>query len=89
MEHKVRKNLELPKDMAAYRVLEIRDKLINKGNPYWKVEKKILGLWWSEYFGVHSENGATFYDRDTAIDWYEYHCDESTRERVKVIAQNR
>ena len=75
--------------MARYRVLEIRDKLIYNGRPYWVVEKKILGLWWTQYFEEHSEWGATYYEKEKAMTWYEYHCDNDSRADVKVIAQNK
>jgi hypothetical protein len=75
--------------MSRYRLLEITDKLINGGKPFWRVEKHILGLWWSEYFEEHSEWGATFYKKDEAMTWYEYHCDSTSRTNVKVIAQNK
>lgn len=74
--------------MARYRLLEIKDTLINKGDPFWRIEKHILGLWWTEYFEEHSEWGATFYNRDEVDKWYNYHTDPSTRIQVKVIAQN-
>jgi hypothetical protein len=74
--------------MAKYRVLEIKDKLINNGKPFWRVEKKILGLFWSEYFEEHSEWGATFYEKDKAMVWYQYHLDANSRTRVKCIAEN-
>ena len=72
--------------MAQYRVIEINDKLISTG-PYWRVEKKIFGLWWSSYFEEHTEWGATFYSREAAMRWWEYHTDKSSRWDIKVIAQ--
>ena len=75
--------------MARYRLLEITDKLISEGKPFWRVEKHILGLWWSEYFEEHSECGATYYERDKAMTWYDYHIDTSSRITKRVIAQNK
>ena len=74
--------------MATYRLIEVKDKLINDGKPFWRVEKLVLGLWWSEYFEEHSECGATFYKRDEADTWYNYHVDRKTRIETKIIAQN-
>ena len=68
--------------MARYRVLEVRDKLISKGKPYYVVQKHKLGLWWSEYFEEHTEHGATYWDKDEAITWWEYHCDNATSDIV-------
>ena len=73
--------------MARYRILEIKDKLINQGVPYYVVQKHKLGLWWSQYFEEHSEEGAIYYNRDEAIVWWEYHCDKASRIQTKVIAQ--
>ena len=76
--------------MAQYRVLEIRDKLINNGEPYYVVQKRKLALfthYWTEYFEEHSEYGATYYDRDKAMIWWEYHCDKASRIQTTVIAQ--
>jgi hypothetical protein len=75
--------------MARYRLLEIRDKFINDGEPYWVVEKHILGLWWSSYFEEHNEWSATYYNKDEAMKWYEYHIDKESRVQVKIIAQNK
>ena len=75
--------------MSRYRILEITDRLINNGEPYYVIQKHKLGLWWSEYFEEHSEVGNTYYDRDKAIIWYEYHCDKNSRIKTKVIAQNK
>ena len=72
--------------MARYRVLEIRDKLISKGKPYYVVQKHKLGLWWSEYFEEHTEHGATYWDRDEAITWWQYHCDKESRIQTTEIA---
>lgn len=77
------------KKLGRYRMIEVRDKLINNGNPFWRVEKHVLGLWWTEYFEEHSENGATYYKKEEAEKWYNYHCDNSSRIEIKVIAQNR
>ena len=74
--------------MARYRLLEIKDTLIHNGDPFWRIEKHVLGLWWTEYFEEHSEWGATFYKRDEADKWYKYHTDPPSRIQVKVIAQN-
>lgn len=74
--------------MAKYRLLEITDNLINKGKPFWILEKKIFGLWWSDHFEEHSEFGNTFYDYDEAIKWYEYHVDPPSRRTVEIIAHN-
>jgi len=73
--------------MAQYRLLEISDTLISDGKPYWRVEKKIFGLWWSYYFEEHTEWGATFYNKDEAMKWWEYHIDKDSRWNIKVIAQ--
>ena len=75
--------------MSRYRLLEITDKLINQGSPFWRVEKHILGLWWSEYFEEHDTWGATFYKKEEAMAWYEYHIDTSSRITKKIIAQNK
>ena len=75
--------------MARYRLLEIKDKLINEGAPFWRVEKKVLGLFWTEYFEEHSEWGATFYKREEADIWYNYHAYPPSRRDIKVIAQNK
>ena len=74
--------------MARYRLLEIKDRLINKGEPFWRVEKKVFGLIWTEYFEEHSEHGATFYDREIADLWYNYHVYPPSRVVTKIIAQN-
>lgn len=73
--------------MASYRLLEITDKLINGDKPFWRIEKRILGLWWSEYFEEHCEWGATFYEKDKAITWYDYHLNPKSRIKTKIIAQ--
>jgi hypothetical protein len=75
--------------MAKYRLIEIKDKLINEGKPFWQVEKHIFNLWWSKYFEEHSEYGATFYNRNEADSWYNYHIDSSSRFNIKIIAQNK
>jgi hypothetical protein len=75
--------------MGTYRVIEIKDTLINDRAPFWRIEKKILGLWWTQYFEEHSEWGATFYERDKAMKWYAYHCNKNNRTIEKVIAQNK
>jgi hypothetical protein len=75
--------------MGTYRVLEIKDTLINDRAPFWKIEKKILGLWWTEYFEEHSEWGATYYEKEKAMKWYDYHCNRKNRLTEKVIAQNK
>jgi hypothetical protein len=74
--------------MAKYRVLEISDKLINGGKPRWRVEKLRWGLWWDQYFEEHSEDGATFYSKEEALRWYEYHCDNSSRYEIKIISES-
>jgi len=76
--------------MPKYRLLEITDKLVNGGKLYWRIEKKILGLWWTDYFEEHSQwsGGATYYDKEEAMKWYEYHCDKKSRFTTKIIAQN-
>jgi hypothetical protein len=73
--------------MATYRLIEIKDKFINEGKPFWKIEKLILGLWWTEYFEEHSEWGATFYERKNADIWYNYHIDKKSRTEIKTIEQ--
>ncbi len=85
--------------MARYRLIEIRDKLINPdGIPFWKVEKHILNLFWTEYFGVHGHEGATFYNREEAETWYNYYVNKKRYNyyvnkksvcEIKVIAQNK
>jgi hypothetical protein len=75
--------------MAKYRLLEIKDKLINNGEPFWRIEKQIFfGLIWTEYFEEHSSDGATFYERDKADVWYNYHAYPKSRCEIKIIAQN-
>ena len=76
-------------DMARYRLLEVKDKLDNKGKPYWRVEKLILGLWWSKYFEEHFHDSATFYNKKEANTWYEYHTNPPSRIQIKVLAQNK
>jgi hypothetical protein len=76
--------------MARYRLIEIRDKLINPdGKPFWKVEKHLFNLFWTEYFGVHSYEGATFYDKEEAETWYNYYVNKKSVREIKVIAQNK
>ena len=72
--------------MAKYRVVEIDDTLTQ--SKCWRVEKLRYGIWWDHYFAEHSEDGAQFYDRETAIAWWKYHCDKKSRLTTKVIAQN-
>lgn len=71
--------------MAKYRLLEIKDPLISNGEPHWRIERKILGLFWSEYFGF-SEWGNTFYRRDEADKWWKYYTKEDAPD-IKIIAQ--
>lgn len=75
--------------MGRYRLIQITDKLSNDGKPYWRIEKHILGLWWSEFFEEHSQWGATYYDREEADKWYEYHTNPPSRIQIKIIAQNK
>lgn len=72
--------------MVQYRLLEIKDKLFEK--PYWKIQKKIFGLWWSEYFQEQSELGGIYYDKEEAVKWFEYYTDKNSRFDIKIIAQN-
>jgi len=74
--------------MAKYRLLQVEDSFINNGKPFYKVQKKILGLWWSEYFEEHYEHSATFYDIEEANKWYDYHLDKSSRTKNTVLKQN-
>ena len=74
--------------MATYRLIEIKDKLVNDGKPYWQIEKLWLRLWWTHYFEEHREWGATFYQRDKADTWYQYHIDKKSRTETKILAQN-
>lgn len=74
--------------MARYRLLEIKDTLINDGEPFWRVEKKNWFGYWTEYFEEHSDGGATFYDKQVAEKWYNYHIQPAKRYSTKVIAQN-
>lgn len=74
--------------MAKYRLLEISDNLINDGKPYWVLEKKIWGLWWSEYFEEHSEYGNIFFKYGDAVKWYNYHTDPPSRTKIKVLLNN-
>jgi hypothetical protein len=74
--------------LAKYRLIEISDKLINNGAPFWRIEKSIFGLFWSEYFEQHSRSGATFYNREHAETWYNYHLDKSSRIKIKVISKS-
>jgi hypothetical protein len=75
--------------MARYRLIEIKDKLINDGKPFWRVEKKLFGLWWNHHFEEHEHDGATFYKRKEADIWYEYHTNPPSRIKIKVLAQNK
>ena len=72
--------------MAQYRLLEIT---YADGERIWRVEKKILGLWWSQYFGSSSEWGSTYYDKGKAFDAYNYHAYPEKRRTIKVLAQNK
>ena len=72
--------------MAQYRLLEIE---FSSGEKIWRIEKKILGLWWSEYFTDSSEWGSTYYDRKNALDAYNYYAYPEKRQTIKVIAQNK
>jgi hypothetical protein len=74
--------------MSRYRLLEIRDKLINNGNPFYRIEKKNWFGFWTEYFEEHTENGCTFYNREEADVWYNYHINPESRIKTKIIAQN-
>lgn len=68
-----------------YRLLEVKDKLINNGKPYWVIQyKNIFGVWISN-FGVHSEYGSIFYDKEEAEIWFNYHINKKSRITIKVI----
>ena len=71
--------------MAQYRLLEIT---YSSGESIWRVEKKILGLWWSEYFGDSTEWGSTYYDKEKALAAYNYYAYPNSRYKIKIIAQN-
>lgn len=73
--------------MSRYRLVEIKDKLINDGKPYWKIEKKIF-IWWTSYFEEHSEWSATYYDLEEANKWYKYHV-YGERIEEKIISDNK
>jgi len=75
--------------MAKYRLIEVSDLLINGGEPYWKVQKYIFLFGWTDYFGPHDLDGATFYNYETALTWYYYHIDKSSRIKTKVLLQNK
>lgn len=72
--------------MAQYRLVEITDIFINDGEPYYEVQKRIWPFGWTTYFEEHRMDSATFYNKDNAIKWYNYHCDKSSRINKKVLA---
>lgn len=71
--------------MAQYRLLEIRDTLINNGKPYWQIQKKWL-FWWSSFFSEHDLDSATYYSREEAERWFNYHA-FGIREEIKILQQ--
>ena len=71
----------------TYRLIEIQDNLINSGEPYWEIQKRNIFGYWTSYFEEHSQQGATFYNKEEADTWYNYHIDESSRIKIKIIAQ--
>jgi len=74
--------------MARYRLLEVTSNLNVNREPYWMIQKKILGLWWSEYFQECTEWGATYYDKEQALRWYRYYTGEMPAQETKILAQN-
>jgi hypothetical protein len=71
--------------MPQYRLIEIKDKLINNGDRFWKLEKRNWFGIWSEY--NISEHGATFYNYDDAVKNFESYAYPEKRITKKVIAQ--
>lgn len=71
----------------TYRLLEIEDKCTNDGKPFWKVQKCNIFGYWTDYFEEHSENGATYYNKEEAESWYNYHIDKRNKVKLKVLAQ--
>jgi hypothetical protein len=72
--------------MAQYRLIEISDPLISNGKPYWEVQKKILGLWWSKEL-TRNEFGI-FFNKEDAIRCYDYYAN-GERISVKLLKQNK
>ena len=75
--------------MARYRLLEVTNNLGAGKEPYWMIQKKILGLWWSEYFQECTEWGGIYHDKEEALRWYRYFTGEVPALDIKIIAQNR
>ena len=75
--------------VAQYRLLEITNNLSSDKKPYWMIQKKILGLWWSEYFQECTEWGGIYYDKEEATRWYKYYTGLLPSLDIKIIAQNK
>jgi hypothetical protein len=71
----------------TYRLIEVEDKWTNDGKPFWKVQKCNIFGYWTDYFEEHSENGATYYNKEEAENWYNYHIDKRSKVKLKVLAQ--
>jgi len=71
-----------------YRLLEIKDTLINHGKPFWRIERRgflFFQFYWTEYFEEHSMDSATYYDKDEALRWLEYHKNPASRVKITEI----
>lgn len=75
--------------MAKYRLIEVSDQLINRGRPFWRVQKYVFPFGWTEYFGCNDLDGSTYYDYQTALGWYNHYTDKSSRIQIKVLLQNK
>jgi hypothetical protein len=72
--------------MAQYRLVEVIDPLIHSGKPYWEVQRKVLGLWWSQELS-RNEFGI-FFNKEDAIRCYEYYAN-GEKISVKVLSQTK
>ena len=50
------------------------------------MQKRNIFGFWTQYFEEHWNNGATFYIKQEAEIWYNYHKDKTTRIKTKIIA---
>jgi hypothetical protein len=73
--------------MAKYRLLEVYDRVLN--TTYWVIYKRVLLIFWTQYFDADSEDGATFYEKEKALIWYEHYTRQRDRFETTVIAQNK
>ena len=74
--------------MKTFRLVEISDTTIKRGKVYWRIEKLILGLYWSSYFGAYWGSGCYFFNKDEAMGTYKDLCSGNNKTTRKILEQN-